>query len=64
VVIESVAVVGSGLMGRGIAYAAAPAGFRTAFHDVSGPAPLLVQHVKGGCLGKKVGRGVYDYDGR
>ena len=27
------------------------------------PAPLLVQHVKAGRLGKKVGRGVYDYDG-
>jgi 3-hydroxybutyryl-CoA dehydrogenase len=26
------------------------------------PAPLLVQHVKAGRLGKKVGRGVYDYD--
>jgi 3-hydroxybutyryl-CoA dehydrogenase len=25
------------------------------------PAPLLVQHVKAGRLGKKVGRGVYDY---
>jgi 3-hydroxybutyryl-CoA dehydrogenase len=33
--IESVAVVGSGLMGRGIAYAAARGGFRTALHDVS-----------------------------
>jgi 3-hydroxybutyryl-CoA dehydrogenase len=27
------------------------------------PAPLLVQHVKAGRLGKKVGRGVYDYGG-
>jgi 3-hydroxybutyryl-CoA dehydrogenase len=26
------------------------------------PAPLLVQHVKAGRLGKKVGRGVYDYE--
>jgi 3-hydroxybutyryl-CoA dehydrogenase len=25
------------------------------------PAPLLVQHVKSGRLGKKVGRGVYEY---
>jgi 3-hydroxybutyryl-CoA dehydrogenase len=28
------------------------------------PAPLLVQHVKAGRLGKKVGRGVYEYGGR
>ena len=27
------------------------------------PAPLLVQHVKAGRLGKKVGRGVYNYEG-
>ena len=27
------------------------------------PAPLLVQHVKAGRLGRKVGRGVYDYPG-
>jgi 3-hydroxybutyryl-CoA dehydrogenase len=27
------------------------------------PAPLLVQHVKAGRLGRKVGRGVYDYGG-
>jgi 3-hydroxybutyryl-CoA dehydrogenase len=26
------------------------------------PAPLLVQHVRAGRLGKKVGRGVYEYD--
>jgi 3-hydroxybutyryl-CoA dehydrogenase len=26
------------------------------------PAPLLVQHVKAGRLGRKVGRGVYDYE--
>jgi len=25
------------------------------------PAPLLVQHVKAGRLGRKAGRGVYDY---
>lgn len=25
------------------------------------PCPLLVQHVKAGRLGKKVGRGVYEY---
>jgi len=28
------------------------------------PAPLLVQHVKAGRLGRKVGRGVYDYPGK
>ncbi len=33
--IATIAVIGSGLMGRGIAYAAAAAGFRTALHDVS-----------------------------
>jgi 3-hydroxybutyryl-CoA dehydrogenase len=27
------------------------------------PAPLLVQHVKAGRLGRKAGRGVYDYAG-
>jgi 3-hydroxybutyryl-CoA dehydrogenase len=36
--IEKVAVVGSGLMGRGIAYATARGGFRTALYDVSAPA--------------------------
>jgi len=38
VTVETVAVVGSGLMGRGIAYAAAVGGFRTVVHDVSAPA--------------------------
>jgi 3-hydroxybutyryl-CoA dehydrogenase len=33
--ITSIAVIGSGLMGRGIAYVAAVAGFRTLLHDVS-----------------------------
>jgi 3-hydroxybutyryl-CoA dehydrogenase len=36
--IETVAVIGSGLMGRGIAYAAAVGGFRTILHDVSAEA--------------------------
>jgi 3-hydroxyacyl-CoA dehydrogenase len=62
VVIESVAVVGSGLMGRGLAYAAAPSGFRLG--ERYRLAPLLVQQVKGGRLGRKVGHGVYEYDGR
>jgi 3-hydroxybutyryl-CoA dehydrogenase len=36
--IGTIAVIGSGLMGRGIAYASALAGFQTALHDVSGEA--------------------------
>ena len=28
------------------------------------PSPLLVQYVKAGRLGRKTGRGVYDYDGK
>jgi len=36
--IETVAVVGAGLMGRGIAYAAAVGGFHTLLHDVSADA--------------------------
>jgi 3-hydroxybutyryl-CoA dehydrogenase len=38
VAVETVAVIGSGLMGRGIAYAAAVGGFRTVVHDVAAPA--------------------------
>src|ERR1700704_2791324 len=33
--IDTIAVIGSGIMGRGIAYAAAVGGFRTILHDVS-----------------------------
>jgi 3-hydroxybutyryl-CoA dehydrogenase len=36
--VETIAVVGSGLMGQGIAYAAAAGGFRTILHDVSADA--------------------------
>jgi 3-hydroxybutyryl-CoA dehydrogenase len=36
--IQTVAVIGSGLMGRGIAYVAATGGFRTILHDVSSDA--------------------------
>jgi 3-hydroxybutyryl-CoA dehydrogenase len=38
VALEKVAVIGSGLMGRGIAYVAAAGGFTTALHDVSSDA--------------------------
>jgi len=38
VTLQTVAVIGSGLMGRGIAYCAAAGGFRTALHDVSAEA--------------------------
>jgi 3-hydroxybutyryl-CoA dehydrogenase len=38
VTVETVAVIGSGLMGRGIAYVAAVGGFRTIVHDVAAPA--------------------------
>jgi 3-hydroxybutyryl-CoA dehydrogenase len=36
--VETIAVVGSGLMGRGIAYASAASGYRTIIHDVSAEA--------------------------
>ena len=36
--IDTIAVIGSGIMGRGIAYAAAVGGFRTLLHDVSAEA--------------------------
>jgi 3-hydroxybutyryl-CoA dehydrogenase len=36
--IQSIAVIGTGLMGRGIAYAAAAGGFNVTLHDVSGEA--------------------------
>jgi NADPH-dependent 2,4-dienoyl-CoA reductase/sulfur reductase-like enzyme len=36
--VSTVAVIGSGLMGRGIAYVAAVGGFRTTLHDVSAEA--------------------------
>jgi 3-hydroxybutyryl-CoA dehydrogenase len=38
VTVETIAVIGSGLMGRGIAHAAAVGGFRTLLHDVSAEA--------------------------
>ena len=36
--IDTIAVIGSGIMGRGIAHAAAVSGFRTILHDVSADA--------------------------
>jgi 3-hydroxybutyryl-CoA dehydrogenase len=45
--IQNVAVIGSGLMGRGIAYAAALGGFKTSLHDVSGEAlNRALQHIR------------------
>ena len=41
--VETIAVVGSGLMGRGIAYAAAAGGYRTLLHDVS---PEALEHAQ------------------
>ena len=86
--IETIAVIGSGIMGRGIAYAATRGGFRTILHDVSADAleralttirdldegivrgkltaadaAGALARLKAGRLGKKAGRGVYDYLG-
>jgi 3-hydroxybutyryl-CoA dehydrogenase len=52
--VETVAVVGSGLMGRGIAYVAALGGYRTIVHDVSGEA--LARAL--GQIGKDLDEGV------
>jgi 3-hydroxyacyl-CoA dehydrogenase len=102
--VRTIAVIGPGVMGRGIAYAAALAGHRTILegilpaslrkaedeiraigplemidqvgldtrlhllenlHKSLGekfrPCPLMVQYVKAGRLGRKSGRGVYEY---
>ena len=40
VTIQNVAVLGAGLMGRGIAYVSALGGFRTILQDSSGPAEM------------------------
>ena len=42
--IEKVAVIGSGIMGRGIAHVCAVAGFQVKMHDVSNE--LLKNHLK------------------
>ena len=87
--IETIAVIGSGIMGRGIAYAATRGGFRTILHDVSADAleralttirrdldegivrgkltaadaAGALARLKAGRVGKRAGRGVYDYLG-
>ncbi len=48
--VDTIAVVGSGLMGRGIAYAAVAGGYRTVLHDVS---PEALERARQ--------RGVYEY---
>jgi 3-hydroxybutyryl-CoA dehydrogenase len=61
--IQTVAVIGSGLMGRGIAYAAATGGFRVSLHDVSEAAleRALVEIRKD--LGEAVVRGKLNAEG-
>jgi 3-hydroxybutyryl-CoA dehydrogenase len=55
--IETVAVIGSGLMGRGIAYAAALGGFRTLLQDVSADALEAALRQIGKDLDEGVARG-------
>jgi len=61
--IETLAVIGSGLMGRGIAYVSALGVLHRSLGEKYKPAPLMLEYVKAGRLGRKVGRGVYDYTG-
>jgi len=57
VAIETIAVIGTGLMGRGIAYAAALSGFRTVLHDVSAEAlDRALSHIRKD-LDEGLGRG-------
>ena len=55
--LQTVAVIGSGLMGRGIAYCAAAGGFRTALHDVSAEALERARSRIGADLDEGVARG-------
>jgi 3-hydroxyacyl-CoA dehydrogenase len=60
--VQTIAVIGAGTMGRGIAYAAALAGYRTILlGEKYRPNTLLKQYVQEGRLDRKAGRGVYDY---
>jgi len=69
VAIQRVGVVGCGLMGTGIAEASAPSGLPVVVVDVNdaermyAPPPLLARMVEAGLLGRKPGRGFFDYDG-
>jgi 3-hydroxybutyryl-CoA dehydrogenase len=56
VLIDTIAVIGSGLMGVEFRHESLGEKYR--------PAPLLVQYVKAGRLGRKAGRGVCEYAGR
>ena len=64
--VRTVAVLGAGTMGHGIAHAAnTRLSILQYLHRTLGekfrPCPLLEQHVRDGRLGRKVGKGVYDY---
>jgi len=66
--IRRIGVIGAGQMGRGIAHSALDV-LMTDFSPEAlaagkyRPCPLLIKYVEAGWLGRKAGRGFYDYSG-